>query len=142
MFEQMLAGFATSDQGKSALSALQQQGISATDAQSFLTHAVPAAAESMHQQTAGQAQPTLGLFNIFGGHAGKEFLLSAVAGLLKGDGIVGSLEDGGMGVIGGHIGEVVANRMGWDQDRAGKLAAVATPFIVSYVHSHLSKLHA
>lgn len=139
MFQELLSGFLTSEQGTNALSALQSRGYSADDAAALLNHAVPAAVESMHQQTEGHENPGLGLFNIFGGHAGREFLLGAVAGLLRGDGVIGSLEDGGMGLIGGHIAEVVAERAGLDPTVAGEVAAVITPFIVHYAHDKLSQ---
>jgi hypothetical protein len=141
VFGQLLNGFVASDQGKGALQALLGQGVSQADAQSFLAHAVPAAAAWMHSQSDGQPQPTRGIFDLFGGHAGTDFLLGAVAGLLKGDGVTGALADGGMAVIGGHIGEVVASRLGWDVSRSGAAAAIATPFIVGYVQKHLAELH-
>lgn len=138
MFQELLSGFLTSQQGADALTALQSKGYGADDASALLNHAVPAAVEAMHQQTAGQENPGLSLFNIFGGHAGREFLLGAVAGLLRGDGFVGSLEDGGMGMIGGHIAEVIAERAGVDPTAAGEIAAVVTPFIVHYAHEKLA----
>src|SRR4051812_3285812 len=103
MFKELLSGFLSSSQGQSALGTLTQQGYSADDAQSLLGHAIPAAAHAMHKQTEGHAEPAVGLFNIFGGHAGRSFLEGAIAGLIRGDGFIGSLEDGGMGMISGHI---------------------------------------
>jgi uncharacterized membrane protein YeaQ/YmgE (transglycosylase-associated protein family) len=138
MFDDMLSGFMNSQQGRDALTALQKQGIPAGEAQNLLNHAVPAAAESMKQATAGQSDPAVGLFNIFGGHSGRSFLEGMVAGLVRGDGLVGSLEDGGMGMIGGHVAEVIAQRTGMDSSRASMIASVATPFIVHYIHTKLA----
>lgn len=138
MFEQMLSEFTGSTQGQNALAALQQKGFSPQAAYGLLGHAVPAATEAMHTATAGHQEPALGLFNIFGGHAGREFLTGAVAGLLRGDGLVGSLEDGGIGMISGHVAEVIALRTGMNQAVAGEVAAAVTPFIVHYAHDKLS----
>ena len=48
-------------------------------------HAGTVAASGLQKQTSGCAD-AVGLFNIFGGHSGREFLMGAVTGLLKGDG--------------------------------------------------------
>ncbi len=138
MFDQMLSEFTGSMQGQNALAALQQRGFAPAAAYGLLSHAVPAATEAMHRATTGHQEPALGLFNLFGGHAGREFLTGAVAGLLRGDGVVGSLEDGGIGMISGHVAEVVAQRTGMNQSAAGEVAAVITPFIVHYAHDKLS----
>jgi hypothetical protein len=127
-----------SPQAAQAMQALGQRGYDPGQATAILNAAAPAAANAMAQQTQGHPEPALGLFNIFGGHAFAEFLTGAVTGLLRGDGVVGSLEDGGMGMIGGHIAEVVAQRVGVNQRVAGEIAAIATPFIVHYVHEHIS----
>lgn len=138
MFQDLLSGFLASSQGQNALSALQSKGYSPEDATGFLEHGVAAAAESMETQGAAHTQPEIGIFNLFGGHAGREFLAGAVAGIMRGDGIVGSLEDGGMGLIAGHVAEVIASRTSIDAGTAGTIAAVVTPFIVHYAHDKLS----
>ena len=138
MVDQMLSQFTGSVQGQNALAALQQRGFSPDAAMGLLGHAIPAATAAMNNATSGHAEPAMGLFNIFGGHAGREFLTGAVAGLLRGDGIVGSLEDGGVGMISGHVAEVIAQRTGMNPSVAGEVAAVVTPFIVHFAHDKLS----
>ena len=141
MFEQILSQFESSPQGQSAVAALQQQGIPADQANEFIQHAKAAAAESMGSQTANHPEPTLGLFNIFGGHAAREFLVGLTMGIARGDGFVGSFKDGGMSMIAGHIGEVVAERAGVDEGTAGTVAAAITPFIIHFVHEKLAGMH-
>lgn len=141
MFDDLLSGFASSPHGQSAAQALQNKGYSPADAEGLLSHAIPAAAAAMKKQTEGHEQPHLGLFNIFGGHAKREFLIGLTEGLLRGDGVVGSLEDGAMSMVAGHIAEVVADRAGMNQEAAGTIAAIVTPFIVHYAHEKLAEKH-
>lgn len=138
MFDDMLSGFINSAQGQNALAALQKHGIGLTEAKNVLANAVPAAAAAMKNATAGHQDPAVGLFDLFGGHAGRSFLEGMVAGLVRGDGVVGALEDGGMGLVGGHIAEVLAQKMNINSGRASMIASVATPFIVHYIHGKLS----
>ncbi len=141
MFDQILSEFASSPQAQAALAALQAQGHSPETAQALLGHGLSAAAESMSAQTAGQAQPTESLWNIFGGHSGREFLLGLTAGIARGDGIFGSLQDGAMGLVAGHVGEVLGQRAGLDPATAGSAAAAMTPFILQFVHEKLAGQH-
>jgi hypothetical protein len=138
LFNDMLNAFFQSQQGQNAFGVLQQRGYNPAQAQQILGSAVPAAAEAMARASQGNQQPALGIFDIFGGHAGAEFLTGAIGGLLRGDGLVGSLEDGAMGMVGGHIAEVLAQRLGMNQRMAGEVAALVTPFIVHYAHERLS----
>lgn len=140
MFAELLSMFHTSPQGQGAMQALQNQGMDPQHFPALMNMAMPAAANAMHQAAANghPTEPTLGLFNILGGHAGTDFLTGAVAGLLRGDGFMGSIQDGLMGMVGGHIAEVVAQRTGMNQQAAGQIAAVLTPFVVHYVHERLS----
>lgn len=137
MFAELLKEFASSEHGQNALGALQQN-FPSLNAQQIMAAAVPAAAQAMHKVTAGQEQPHVGLFNLLGGHAGKSFLAGAVAGLLRGDGIMGSLKDGVMGTLGGHIAEYLAQETGLDPAMASQVAALLTPFITHYAHDKLS----
>ena len=139
MFKELLSGFLGSEHGQNALGALQKQGIEGADAESLIGHATNAAAHSMHEQTKGHADPAVGLFNIFGGHAGRSFIMGAIAGLMRGDGVVGAFEDGGMGMIGGHVAEVIADKAGLDPSTAATVSAAITPFIISYVHEKLAQ---
>jgi hypothetical protein len=139
MFQELLSGFLSSEHGANALGALQKQGYSGDDAQNLLTTALPHAATAMHEQTASHADPAAGMFSLFGGHAGRDFLLGAVAGLMRGDGFTAALGDGAMGAIGGRIAEGLASSLGLDPSVAAGLASTITPFIVHYAHDHLSK---
>ena len=141
MIEQMMSGFVSSPQGQQAVQALVSKGFSPQQVQQILTHAVPAASQSLQRQTQGHAQPAVGLFNLFGGHAGREFLLGAVTGLLSGDGVFGAIKDGGMSMLAGHMAEYLAPKLGIDSGTAGSIAAVLTPFIGHYVHDHVGRHH-
>jgi hypothetical protein len=138
MFGELLSMFHGSQQGQNAMSALMQRGYTPDQAQQIMGAATQGAAQGFHNATAGQGEPALGLFNIFGGHSGAEFLTGAIAGFLRGDGFVGSLGDGAMGMVGGHVAEVIAQRTGLNQRVAGEVAAVVTPFIAHYAHEKLS----
>jgi hypothetical protein len=139
MFEDILSGFTSSPHCESAVAALVQQGIGEGDARNYIDQAIPAAAEAFTKQTANHPQPEVGLFNIFGGHAGKEFLIGLTEGIVRGDGIMGSLEDGGMSMVGGHIGEYLASKTGLPEETTGLVAAAVTPFIVRFVHEKLAE---
>jgi hypothetical protein len=141
MIEQMMSGFLQSQQAQQAMQALAAKGFNPQQVQQIMTHVGPAASHAMAKQTAGHAQPAVGLFNIFGGHAGREFLMGAVTGLLSGDGIMGSLKDGGMSMIAGHMAEYLAPKLGIDAGTAGAITAVLTPFVGHYVHEHLGRHH-
>lgn len=92
----------------------------------------------MHAQTEGHAEPAVGLFNIFGGHAGGSFLTGMLAGLVKGDGFGGSIKDGMLSMMTGHIADVLAPRLGVDAQTASRIAAAITPFISQFAHDRLS----
>lgn len=141
MIEQMMNGFVTSPEGQQAQKVLASKGFSVDQVKQIMHHVTQAASGSLHQQTHGHAEPAVGLLNVFGGHAGREFLMGAVAGLIKGDGLVGSLKDGGMGMLTGHIAEWLAPRLNVDPEVAGGIAAAVTPFVGQYVHNHLSEHH-
>lgn len=138
MFEELLSEFAGSEHAANALNALQAKGFSPDDAQNLLNEALPAAREAMESNAQNQAQPEVGLFNLFGGHAGKEFLIGLTEGIVRGDGFKGSLEDGGISLIAGHIGEVIAPRLNLSPDVAGDAAAAVAPFIVRFAHEKLA----
>src|SRR4051794_7871471 len=124
MFEELLSEFTSSAHGQNALGALQAKGFSGDDAARILAEALPAAREAMEGKAQEHPQPEVGLFNLFGGHAGKEFLIGLTEGIVRGDGIMGSLEDGGISLIAGHIGEVIAPRLNMSPEIAGDAAAV------------------
>jgi hypothetical protein len=138
MFAELLSSFLSSEHGQNASTHLQQQGYPPDQINDILGAAVEGGAKGMHAATEGHEEPALGLFNIFGGHAGREFLTGAVVGLLRGDGIGGALKDGVYGALAGHIAEVIAQRTGMNQSVAGELAAGLAPFIASHAHDALS----
>jgi hypothetical protein len=140
MFEQLLSQFTSSPQGQGALAALQKQGISPDEARDLIEKSLPGAAASFSRQTEGQPQPHVSLFNIFGGHAGRNFLAGLVAGIARGDGVVGSLEDGAVGVLGGHLVEYLADEVGLDGDKASTVGAALAPFIAHFIHEKLASL--
>jgi len=138
MFEEILKDFTSSSHGQGALAALAQNGFSPEQAQNLINGALPAAAASFTQQTAGSAHPHIGLFNLFGGHAAKDFFAGLVAGVVRGDGISGSLKDGAVGVLVGHLTEYFADSAGMDGATAGAVAAAVAPFIAGFVHQEIA----
>jgi hypothetical protein len=125
----LVQSFLESSHGQQAAAALQQQGISAEDAQNLLTHAATAGAEHVETQAQGAG--------LLGEHPGKSFFAAFAAGLVKGDGLVGSLEDGAEGVLASKITEVLLSRAGVDASTASTVVASPTPFIAAFFKSHL-----
>lgn len=126
---QLVSSFLNSEHGKGALSALGQQGIGAGDAQTYLSHAVAAAHDHVHDQAESQG--------LLGGHPGRSFFAAFAMGLVKGDGLKGALEDGAAGVITAKITEVLCDRAGLDSNTASMIAATATPYIMGFLRQHL-----
>ena len=56
---------------------------------------------------------------------------------MKGDGLVGALEDGAEGLLTGRITEALASRAGLDPAMASTIAAAATPFVASFLKNTL-----
>lgn len=121
----IVSEFLGSEHGQGAANALAAQGISPDDAQTFLTHAATAGAEHVEEQGGG----------LLGEHAGKSFFSAFAAGLVKGDGLIGSLKDGAEGMLVGRITEALASRAGLDPSTASAVAAAATPFVASFFKS-------
>jgi hypothetical protein len=138
MFSELMSMFHQSPQGQQAMQAIMQRGYSQEQAMQIMQAAHAGAINGMNQAGQGQAEPHIGLFNIFGGHSGAEFLTGAITGFLRGDGFVGGLADGAFGMIGGHVAEYIAQYTGMNRMVAGELAAVATPFLVHFAHQRLS----
>jgi hypothetical protein len=122
--------FMASGQGAGALGALQAQGLDPNTAQNVLQHA--AAAAHGHVESVSQGS------GILGAHPGTSFFAAFAAGMIKGDGIWGSIVDGGEGVLTGRIAEAVADKAGVDSGTASAVAAAATPYIVSYFKGKLA----
>ena len=122
-FSELAQEFLGSEHGQGALNALAAQGVSSDDAQTYLTHAVAAGGEHVEEHGAG----------LLGDHPGKSFFAAFAAGLVKGDGIFGSLEDGAEGVLTGRVAEAIANRAGIDPATAATIAAAATPYVRAFL---------
>src|SRR4051794_25158765 len=107
--------FLSSDHGQGALSALASQGFSLGDATSMLTAGAHAAGEHAedHAQSSG----------LMGAHPGKSFFAAFAAGLVRGDGFLGALEDGAEGVVVGRVAEAIANKLGISADAASAAAS-------------------
>lgn len=127
--QSLISDFMGSPHGAQAMSALQAQGISPDAAQQYLAHATQAVSAHVndHAESTG----------ILGNHPGKSFFAAFGAGLLKGDGVFGALEDGAMGVVTGRVAEALADKAGLDEGTAAMVAAAATPFVASFVKQHL-----
>lgn len=121
--QQLVSEFLASDHGNQATQALAAQGINADDAQQMLSQAAETAHASTEEQSAG----------LLGEHSGKSFFAAFAAGLVRGDGFLKSLGDGGEGVLTGRVAESLAARMGIDPATASTVAAAATPYIVAFL---------
>jgi hypothetical protein len=117
--------FLGSQHGQDALAALQAQGISADDAQTYLTHAAAAGGEHVEEHGAG----------LLGDSPGKSFFAAFAAGIVRGDGLLGALGDGAEGVLTGRVAEAIASRAGIDPQTAATIAAAATPFVRGFLKS-------
>jgi len=125
--QQLISEFLGSDHGAQAQQALMAQGISADDAQQYLTHAADAACSHVEEQNAG----------LLGDHPGKSFFAAFASGLVRGDGFFKSLVDGGEGVITGRVAEAIAARTGIDPSMASTIAAAASPYLVNFLKQKL-----
>ena len=119
--QQLVSEFLASDHGAQAMEALRAQGVDDAAAQQLLGHA----AEAAH----AQAQEH---------HGGRNFFAAFAAGLVRGDGLLGSLVDGGEGLLTGRVAESMAARAGVDGSTASMRAAAATPFLVGFLKQKLS----
>lgn len=140
MIEQLLSGFTSSAQGKSAVEVLTKRGLPADQIQKILGEAVPAAQSALSKKAAatGSKEPELGLFDVMGGHPGQAFLIGAMTSILQGEGFTEAAKDGAISVVGSHVSEVIASRVGLDRQIAGWVGAAISPFLVSYAYEKLS----
>jgi hypothetical protein len=123
-----VSSFLSSEHGQGAAGALDAQGIPPDLAQTALVHAATAAHEHVEEQGSG----------LLGDNAGKSFFAAFTAGIIKGDGLWGSLGDGLEGVLVGRITEALASRAGIDPATAATIAAAVTPYVVGFVKSKLA----
>jgi len=127
--QELINTFLSSEHGAQAMSALQAQGINADDARNFLGHAAQAGQDHVndHARSTG----------LLGEHPGKSFFAAFASGLLKGDGVLGALEDGALGVVTGRVTEALVNKAGLDSGTASMVAAAATPYVMSFLRQHI-----
>jgi hypothetical protein len=118
--------FLQSTHGQSAASALSAQGYGGNDVQQILNHSMSAGAAHVEQA-----------HNAGGGHGGMSFFAAFASGLIKGDGVFGSLEDGAVGVIEGKIVSLLTARMGMDSTAATAAAAATAPYVLAFLREHL-----
>ena len=126
----LVEGFLASEHGQQAAAALTQQGIPAEQVQQILGAAAQAGAshvEQAHKDNGG----------ILGEHAGMSFFAALASGLVKGDGIAGSLEDGAVGVVIARITEALTAQLGIDSGTADAAAAATAPYVMAFLKQHV-----
>ncbi len=84
------------------------------------------AAETAHAHAEEQSQ------GLLGNNPGKSFFAAFATGLVRVDGFMKSMEEGGEGILTGRIAESIAARMGMDPGTASTVAA-ATPYVISFL---------
>ena len=119
--------FMGSTHGQNAAAALSEQGVSPEDANQYLQHAAEVAHAHVEEQGSG----------FLGAHIGRNFFAAFASGLVKGDGLLGSIKDGLEGALSGRLVEALASKVGLDPSTASGIAAAATPFITSFLHEKL-----
>jgi hypothetical protein len=124
--QELLGDFMKSPHGQQAMGALAGQGLTPDVAQAALGHATDAVAT--HMKGGGGAVAHQGIGNFLAGFA---------AGLAKGDGVTGSLEDGAAGALVGAVTAALVEKAGLDPAMASTAAASATPYIVSFLKEKL-----
>jgi len=72
-----------------------------------------------------------------GAHLGRNFFAAFAAGVVKGDGLLGSMKDGLEGALSGRLVEALATKVELDPSTASGIAAAATPFVASFLHEKL-----
>lgn len=134
----LVQSFTQSPQGKQAAEVLAARGLPAAQIQKVIAEGLPAAASALKGQAKGPpGQAELGLFDVLGGHPGQAFLIGTTTSLLKGEGFVDAMQDGLFSIVGSHVSEVIASRVGLDRQTAGWVGAALTPFVVSFVQEKL-----
>ena len=119
--------FMGTEHGQNAAAALAEQGVSPEDTQTYLQHAADVAHAHVNEQSTG----------FLGAHIGRNFFAAFAAGIVKGDGLLGSMKDGLEGALSGRLVEALASKAGLDPSTASGIAAAATPFIASFLHEKL-----
>jgi hypothetical protein len=135
MLDQLFTMFSSSRQGQGALQQLMSQGYTQQQANGMLQAALPAAANAMRGAAPGSGGQSLGasLMSIGNSNYAQNFLVGAVSGLLRGEGLMGSAVDGLQAVVGGHVAQVIATRFGLPSRVAGAVGAVITPWMIDFL---------
>ena len=126
--QQLVSEFLASQQGSQAAQALGQQGVNPADAQQLLSHVAAAAHAHVEEQST----------SLMGNHSGKSFFAAFASGLVRGDGFLKSLEEGGEGILTGRVAESLAARAGLDPATASAIAAAATPYITAFLKQKMA----
>jgi hypothetical protein len=127
--QHIIQSFLNSSEGRGAASALEGQGFEQSQIQQILHHAARSGIEHIEQDASNGG--------ILGEHAGMSFFAAFASGLLKGDGVVGSLEDGAAGIVIGRITESLTAAVGLDSGMADAAAAATAPYVMAYLKKHL-----
>lgn len=126
----LIKKFIGSEHGQNAQAALSDAGISDDQMQDVLSTVAQAGVdhvEQTHKDNGG----------LLGEHAGLSFFAAFASGIVKGDGVLGSLEDGAGGVVVGRIAQALQDKLGYDSGTATAAAAAAAPYIVAFLKQHL-----
>ena len=126
--QKLVSEFLSSEHGAQATQALTNQGFSPEDSRQMLGTAAQTAHAHADEQNQG----------LLGDHPGKSFFAAFAAGLVRGDGFLKSMEEGGEGILTGRVAESLAVRMGLDPATASTVAAAATPYVVSFLREKLA----
>lgn len=126
--QSLISEFVSSEHGSNATDALAQAGVTGDQAQQILAAAAGAGHAQVEESGSG----------LLGAAPGKSFFAAFAAGIVKGDGVFGSLEDGAEGVLVGRIAQAIGSEVGIDPATAQTLAAAVTPFVASFIKKKLS----
>lgn len=125
----LTASFFQSPHGQQAFGQLTQQGFAPQHASNLLSHALGAGATHVHEHASSGG--------LLGDHPGRSFFAAFAAGLVRGDGVFGALEDGAVGVVSAKITEALCYRAGIDPNTASMVSATATPYVMGFLRDHL-----
>jgi hypothetical protein len=123
----LLQEFIGSQAGQDAAAALSAQGLSADQVSQALEHGVTAAHAHVQEQGAG----------MLGDHMGRNIFAAFAGGLLKGDGLFGSIKDGLEGGVTGRLAEALSSKMGLPPSTISGVTAAMTPFLTSFIGKKL-----
>lgn len=125
----LLNEFLGSQHAAGAQQSLADLGFNPDDTASILATATATAHAHAEEHAASSG--------LLGEHPGRNFFAAFAAGLVRGDGFIGALEDGGEGVLVGRVTEALTNQLGLDSSTASAVAAAATPYVVGFLKEKL-----